>query len=188
MLKIENTYLCFVFKCVVYPWEVSYQPLDRCPAYSKPFYFQQRTIICSLFGVFFTPCDPGFCSLFSLCCVRALSWCTDKVSSESNPSAMLSFRGVVGEGHVLAGAGWCEGTGCRRCRRVLPALGCAQQYPLRCWGSPNRHGSGVVIKHPIRSEPFPSAPSPPAYSLLLSLFLVESFSYKWYLCNLARMF
>lgn len=52
----------------------------------------------------------------------------------------------------------------------------------------NHHGSGAVIKHPIRSEPFPSAPSLPAYSLLLSLFLVESFSYKWYLCNLARPF
>lgn len=78
-----------------------------------------------------------------------------------------------------------------------PGLGAAA--PTALLGIPGRRtflwapsltvtGSGAVIKHPIRSEPFPSAPSPPAYSLLPSLFLVESFSYKWYLCNLARMF
>lgn len=79
-LKIENTYLCFLLQCVLYPWEASDQPLDQCPAYSKPFYFQQRTIICSLFGVFFTLCDAGLCSWFSLHCIWG-SWYPDKGSS-----------------------------------------------------------------------------------------------------------
>lgn len=61
-------------------------------------------------------------------------------------------------------------------------------HPTCAWAPALSHGRGAVINHPIRSEPFPSAPSPPAHSPLLSLFLVESSSYKWYLCNLARMF
>lgn len=74
---------------------------------------------------------------------------------------------------------------------ALCAGGSAPLLSIRAWHTcalstvTERHGSRAVIKHRIRREPFPS--SPPAYSLLLSLFLVESFSYKWYLCNLARM-
>lgn len=97
-LKIENTYLCFLLKCVLYPWEASYQPLDQCPAYSKPFYFQQRTIICSLFRVVFTLCSAGLC-------LAALSWNADKVISQR--TLPPSPTGMVGEGSVLAGMGRC---------------------------------------------------------------------------------
>lgn len=75
--------------------------------------------------------------------------------------------------------------------RTLCAGGIAPPLSVRAWHTcalsavTKRHGSRAVVKHRIGREPFPS--SPPAYSLLLSLFLVESFSYKWYLCNLARM-
>lgn len=57
-----------------------------------------------------------------------------------------------------------------------------------CLGTSSALGRGAVINHPIRREPFPSAPLCQHILLCCLFFLVESSSYKWYLCNLARMF
>lgn len=172
----------------MYPWEASYQPLDHCPVYSQPFYFQQRTIICSLFGVVFTRCDAGLCSLFSLCCIQNLSRYADIVTSWSNPlGSMLLLSGWWERAMGWDGGAWLDL--CMTEGSLQPCAGAKSMHSSRAPLSiiASYHGAGAALEHPTWSEPF-SAPSLPAHSLWQYLFLVESFSYKWYLCNLARVF
>lgn len=167
--------------------------LDQFPVHSKLFYFQLKAIICCLFGVYFMLCDAGLCCWFSLLCLGLLL--IHKMSCWSNPLGQPHHHWedggsgpcpcrrveVLGDGWTAAWCHECSRSPVNPCGCTSPRSTCA---PL----SPSHRGSSAVIKHPIRNEPFPSAPSLLAYSPLLSLFLVESFSYKWYLCNLARMF
>lgn len=174
-LKIENIYLCFLLKSVLYPWEAPWQPLDQCPAYSKPFSLQQRAVICSLFRVVFTRC------------LAVLSGTQTKGEDPKGPHQLLT--GGAGRGQ---GPGRSGGVG-----HVLePASPSSLVSEHCCWcctshvclGTSSALGRGAVINHPIRREPFPSAPLCQHILLCCLFFLVESSSYKWYLCNLARMF
>lgn len=114
-LKIENTYLCFLLKYVLYPWEASQQSLDQCPAYSKPFYFQQSPVFCSLFGVVFTWCFAGLCQ--AVC-----SWNPDN-DVPKDPATLSHWaeeRAVSWQEWVAVGMSWPLHPSLSRCEQCSP--------------------------------------------------------------------
>lgn len=157
-LKIENTYLCFLLKYVLYPWEASQQSLDQCPAYSKPFYFQQSPVFCSLFGVVFTWCFAGLCQ--AVC-----SWNPD--NDVPKDPATLSHGA---EERAVSWQEWVPWACPGPCIPLYPGVSSA---PLvlhipRVPGHQHSPGRCAVINHPIRSQPFPSAPSASTFSSAVS--------------------